>query len=138
MEGIPDYSTVGVTTKGDSLYLDMLKDDDLSKISPRVYLLSEDKKSYEMIKLAGQELRFDVDVSKLPCGMNGALYFSEMEKKGGRSKLNTGGPAYGTGYCDAQCYIPPFLNGEVSVKYKSFKEPFADIYRATLKGKSVV
>ncbi|CAM1501375.1 Fc.00g105370.m01.CDS01 [Cosmosporella sp. VM-42] len=116
MEGIQDYSTVGVTTQGDSLYLDMLRDDDLAKISPRVYLLSENQKSYEMIKLTGNELRFDVDVSKLPCGMNGALYFSEMEKKGGRNELNKAGPVYGTGYCDAQCYIPPFLNGEGNIE----------------------
>ncbi|KAF7546538.1 hypothetical protein G7046_g9269 [Stylonectria norvegica] len=115
-EGISDYSTVGVRTEGDCLHLDMLRDSDLAKISPRVYLLSDDEKSYEMIQLNGQELRFDVDVSKLPCGMNGALYFSEMEKEGGLSELNTAGPAYGTGYCDAQCYIPPFLNGEGNIK----------------------
>lgn len=114
MEGIPDYSAVGVTTSGGTLHLDMLRDEDLFKISPRVYLLSKNEQDYEMIKLKGRELAFDVDVSKLPCGMNGALYMSEMEKKGGRSRLNKGGPGYGTGYCDAQCYIPPFLNGEVS------------------------
>lgn len=115
MESISDYGVVGVATKRDSLSLDMLSDDGtLSKLSPRVYLLDKHEKNYEMLYLLGQEFSFDVDVSKLPCGMNGALYLSEMEKSGGRSDVNRAGPAFGTGYCDAQCYIPPFINGEVS------------------------
>lgn len=115
MGGIEDYSTAGVSTDGGSLHLDMLRDDDLFKLSPRVYLLSENEESYEMLRLVGQELAFDVDASKLPCGMNGALYLSEMEETGGLSNVNTAGPAYGTGYCDAQCYITPFINGEVCI-----------------------
>lgn len=67
-----------------------------------------------MIKLTGNEFAFDVDVSKLPCGMNGALYMSEMEAEGGRSALNPGGATYGTGYCDAQCFVTPWVNGVVS------------------------
>lgn len=114
MEGIPDLSKYGVETEGDSLFLDMLGNDGSVK-SPRVYLLSEDEKTYEMIKLTGNEFSFDVDVSKLPCGMNGALYLSEMEPDGGMSDLNKAGAYYGTGYCDAQCYTTPFINGEVSV-----------------------
>ena len=41
----------------------------------------------------------------MPCGLNGALYFVEMAKDGGKSKYagNKAGAAYGTGYCDAQC-----------------------------------
>lgn len=115
MESISDYEVVGVEANGDSLYLDMLSDNaTLAKLSPRVYLLDEQEQEYEMLRLLGQELSFDVDVSKLPCGMNGALYLSEMEKDGGLSGVNQAGPAFGTGYCDAQCYIPPFINGEVS------------------------
>jgi len=46
----------------------------------------------------------DVDVSNLPCGLNGAVYFSEMEADGGSSKFTTNkaGAKYGTGYCDSQ------------------------------------
>jgi len=42
-------------------------------------------------------------VSTLPCGLNGALYFVEMDADGGKSKYATNkvGAAYGTGYCDA-------------------------------------
>lgn len=59
--------------------------------------------SYEMFMLKNQEFTFDVDVSNLPCGLNGALYFVEMEKDGGKSAhpQNKAGAQYGTGYCDA-------------------------------------
>jgi cellulose 1,4-beta-cellobiosidase len=66
-----------------------------------------------MFNLLNKEFTFDVDMSKLPCGTNGALYFSEMLANGGKSELNPAGSAYGTGYCDAQCPAPPFINGEV-------------------------
>lgn len=115
MEGIDDYAPYGVTVDGDAVTLDMLDDEDISNIlTPRIYLLAEDDETYEMLQLTGSEFSFDVDVSKLPCGMNGALYLSEMEAEGGKGELNEGGAVYGTGYCDAQCYIPPFSNGLVS------------------------
>lgn len=87
---------------------------DGSVVSPRVYLLDATKENYEMTKFTGSEFAFDVDTTKLPCGMNSALYLSEMVADGGKSDLNTGGATWGTGYCDAQCYVTPFINGEVS------------------------
>jgi cellulase len=113
MEGIQDYSSYGVTAEGGSLKLDMFGPSG-NTASPRLYLLAEDEKNYEMLQLTGNELTFNVDVSKLPCGMNGALYLSEMREDGGRSALNPGGAAYGTGYCDAQCFVTPWVNGVVS------------------------
>jgi len=68
----------------------------------RMYLLDETGKNYFLFQLLGKEFSFDVDVSGLPCGMNGAMYFSEMAKDGGASGGEQGA-AYGTGYCDAQC-----------------------------------
>lgn len=112
MEGVSDYSTVGVSTSGSELLLKMLVNGETK--SPRVYLLDETKEKYEMTHLTGHEFTFDVDVAKLPCGMNGALYLSEMEADGGKSALNPGGAYWGTGYCDAQCYTTPFINGLVS------------------------
>lgn len=84
-------------------------------MSPRVYLLAEGEEKYEMLQLNGNEFSFDVDMSQLPCGMNSALYLSEMDAAGGRSDLNPAGAAFGTGYCDAQCGVKPFINGEVSI-----------------------
>jgi cellulase len=114
LEGIEDYTAHGVFTSGGDLRMDMHNPSgDLA--SPRVYLLAEDEKDYEMLQLTGNEFTFDVDVSKLPCGMNGALYLSEMEADGGRSELNPAGATYGTGYCDAQCFVTPWMNGIVSI-----------------------
>ena len=58
-----------------------------------------------IFKLLNREFSFEVDVSKLPCGTNGAVYFVEMDADGGMAKhpTNKAGAAYGTGYCDAQC-----------------------------------
>lgn len=114
MQGLSDYEGAGVYTEGGELRLRQLGDDG-SETTPRVYLLAEGEEKYEMLKLTGMEFSFDVDVSRLPCGMNGALYLSEMEEDGGLSELNTAGAAYGTGYCDAQCYTTPFVNGIVSI-----------------------
>ncbi|KAL1855301.1 Exoglucanase 1 [Diaporthe australafricana] len=60
---------------------------------------------YQMFELLGNEFTFDVDVSNLPCGLNGALYFVSMDSDGGLSKYsgNKAGAKYGTGYCDSQC-----------------------------------
>ena len=115
LEGI-DYAAHGVATKGDALTLNQwlrAADGSYTTVSPRAYLLAEDEKNYQDFQLLNAELSFDVDVSKLVCGMNGALYFSEMEMDGGRSRLNPAGAAYGTGYCDAQCPKLDFINGEV-------------------------
>jgi len=52
--------------------------------SPRLYLMNNDK--YEKLKLLGRQLQFDIDISTLPCGSNGALYFIDTD----------------SAYCDAQ------------------------------------
>lgn len=44
-----------------------------SASSPRVYLLAENE-TYDMFKLLNQEIAFDIDVSRVLCGINGALY----------------------------------------------------------------
>ena len=70
-----------------------------------------------MFYLPNKEFTFDVDVSKLPCGLNGALYFVEMEESGGSYPTNTAGASYGTGYCDAQCpHDMKWINGEANAE----------------------
>lgn len=129
MEGVSDYEAYGIFTDGGALTLKHLREDG-SVSSPRVYLLNEAEDEYEMIKLTGQEFTFDVDGSKLPCGMNGALYMSEMAADGGLSELNTGGAAYGTGYCDAQCFTTPFINGVGNIEGKGSCCNELDIWEA--------
>ncbi|KAK0610646.1 glycoside hydrolase family 7 protein [Bombardia bombarda] len=117
LEGM-DYAAHGVVTSGDALTLNQwLKgpDGEYVTVTPRTYLVAEDDKNYENYQLLNAELSFDVDLSKLVCGMNGALYLSEMEIDGGRSELNPAGAQYGTGYCDAQCPALGFINGEANI-----------------------
>jgi cellulose 1,4-beta-cellobiosidase len=105
----------GISTSGDALTLKFMQG---SNIGSRVYLMDTDDTNYLMFKLKNQEISFDVDVSGLPCGLNGAVYFSEMDADGGLSKHsgNKAGAAMGTGYCDAQCPRDlKFISGEVSI-----------------------
>ncbi|KAG9080348.1 hypothetical protein FRC06_006757, partial [Ceratobasidium sp. 370] len=65
-----DYGgTYGITTSGNALTLKFVTTNTNGK---------------NLFKLKNQEFTFDVDVSNLPCGLNGALYFSEMDADGGR------------------------------------------------------
>jgi cellulose 1,4-beta-cellobiosidase len=68
-------------------------------------MASGSETEYELFHLVNQEFTFTVDVSNLPCGLNGALYFTQMDADGGvaRFPTNKAGAQYGTGYCDAQC-----------------------------------
>nr|AAM54071.1 endo-1,4-beta-glucanase [Aspergillus nidulans] len=120
IDGITDYAAHGVETHGSRLTLTQYRyvNGALSSVSPRVYLVDEsdpDEQEYRALSLLAQEFTFTVYVSALPCGMNGALYLSEMSPSGGRSALNPAGASYGTGYCDAQCYVNPWINGEGNI-----------------------
>jgi len=100
-----DYSgTYGITTSNNALSLKFVTKGQYStNIGSRTYLMDTDSK-YQLFNPIGKEFTFDVDVSKLPCGLNGALYFVEMAADGGINKGNNkAGAKYGTGYCDAQC-----------------------------------
>ncbi|KAF2201360.1 glycoside hydrolase [Delitschia confertaspora ATCC 74209] len=115
-----DYSgTYGVTASGNALNLKFVTQGSYSKnIGSRLYLMASDTK-YQMFKLLNKEFTFDVDVSKLPCGLNGALYLVEMPEDGGMSahSANKAGAKYGTGYCDTQCpHDIKFINGEANVE----------------------
>jgi len=111
-----DYpGTYGIQASGNSLKLGFVTKGatGMSNIGSRTYLMDDDS-NYYMFKLKNKEFTFTVDVSNLPCGLNGALYFVEMDKDGGMSKYptNKAGAKYGTGYCDAQCpHDIKFING---------------------------
>jgi Glycosyl hydrolase family 7 len=116
LEGANYQKTYGITVSGNALTLKFVTKDSGTNIGSRVYLMESDTK-YAMFNLLNQEFTFDVDVSKLPCGLNGALYFIQMDSDGGLSKYsgNKAGAKYGTGYCDSQCPKDmKFIAGEVS------------------------
>ncbi|KAG2505749.1 hypothetical protein BBI17_008898 [Phytophthora kernoviae] len=101
-----------ITTTGSEL---SMKLETPGGVGTRVYMLDASGKKYKQFQLLNQEFTFDVDMSTLPCGSNGALYFSKMDADGGTARfpVNTAGAAYGTGYCDAQCqHDIRFINGE--------------------------
>ncbi|KAF2644303.1 exoglucanase [Massarina eburnea CBS 473.64] len=116
-----DYTgTYGITASGNSLQLKFITKGSYStNIGSRTYLMKDDS-TYEMFTLApNREFTFDVDLSNLPCGLNGALYFVSMDADGGLKKYSTNkaGAKYGTGYCDAQCPRDlKFINGEANVE----------------------
>ncbi|KAK8070644.1 glycoside hydrolase family 7 protein [Apiospora hydei] len=115
-EGV-DYKSLGVSTEGSALTMRLFLPNEMggyTRVSPRLYLLAEDDMNYEPIRLLNQEISFDVDMSTLGCGLNGALYLDEMDFSGSRSETNPAGAQYGTGYCDAQCYNKTMINGVVS------------------------
>ncbi|KAJ1708564.1 glycoside hydrolase [Aspergillus flavus] len=115
-----DYSnTYGITTSGSEVRLNFVTSNSNGKnVGSRVYMMADDT-HYEVYKLLNQEFTFDVDVSKLPCGLNGALYFVVMDADGGVSKYpnNKAGAKYGTGYCDSQCPRDlKFIQGQANVE----------------------
>ncbi|KAI0735009.1 cellobiohydrolaseI [Earliella scabrosa] len=120
LDGADYAGTYGITTSGNQLNLKFITQGPYSKnIGSRVYLMSQDDTTYEMFNLKNQEFTFDVDMSNLPCGLNGALYFVEMDADGGKSRFpnNKAGSKYGTGYCDTQCpHDIKFINGEANVQ----------------------
>ncbi|TFK27147.1 cellobiohydrolase I-II [Coprinopsis marcescibilis] len=118
LEGANYRETYGISTNGNALTIKFLTKSQGTNIGGRVYLMDSDSR-YEMFYLLNKEFTFDVDVSKVPCGINGALYFIQMDADGGLSKHsgNKAGAKYGTGYCDSQCPRDmKFINGEANVE----------------------
>ncbi|CAH7673465.1 glycoside hydrolase [Phakopsora pachyrhizi] len=117
LDGADYKSTYGVTSDKDgaSLTLNFVTNGAYSKnIGSRLYALASDG-NYQMFSLKNKRFSFTVDVSNLPCGLNGALYFSRMKKDGGKSETNLAASKYGTGYCDAQCPTDiKWINGKAN------------------------
>jgi cellulose 1,4-beta-cellobiosidase len=116
VDGADYSSTYGVTTSGSELKIDYVTANaNGQNVGARLYLL-EDESTYQTFDLLGNEFTFDVNVANLPCGLNGALYFSQMPADGGISEFtnNKAGAKYGVGYCDSQCPRDlKFIDGQV-------------------------
>jgi cellulose 1,4-beta-cellobiosidase len=113
LDGADYAGTYGISANGNALTLKFVTYGAQKNIGSRVYLMASDTQ-YQMFKLLNQEFSFDVDVSNLPCGLNGALYFAQMDADGGMAKYagNKAGAKFGTGYCDSQCPRDiKFING---------------------------
>jgi len=123
LEGANYEESFGITTEGNKLKLNFITKstpgtEELTNVGSRTYLMGSDSK-YEMFHLKNREFTFTVDGSKLGCGLNGALYFVEMQADGGIASYNTNkaGAKFGTGYCDAQCpHDIKYINGLANVE----------------------
>ncbi|KAF2669583.1 glycoside hydrolase [Microthyrium microscopicum] len=115
VEGV-DYPGMGLKTTGNAVTMNLFvtKDGKIQKSSPRIYLYDEAVEGYAKFSLLNKEFAFDVDTSKAGCGVNGALYLSEMSLNGHKDATNVAGAKYGVGYCDAQCPKQNWLMGRVS------------------------
>lgn len=116
LEGANYADDYGISTSGNEITLQYSSASENLYHGSRVFLTGASPTSYQIFNPLNKELSFDVDVSQLPCGLNGALYFVEMDADGGMAKYptNNAGAMYGTGYCDAQCTRDlKFINGQV-------------------------
>lgn len=115
LEGADYSGTYGITTSGNALTLKQPSTPTGGVPGSKVYFLASNTKYYQW-KVLNREFAFDVDVSRLGCGYNGAFYLTSMDADGGMSKYptNKAGAKYGTGYCDSQCPRNlHFINGQV-------------------------
>jgi cellulose 1,4-beta-cellobiosidase len=110
-------NSYGITTIDNGIQLEFVKKHAYgTNFGSRVYLM-DGTDSYKMFKLKNREFTMDFDVSEAPCGLNGAMYFVEMDKSGDYGGGNKAGAKYGTGYCDAQCpHDVKWIHGEANVK----------------------
>ena len=118
--------TYGISSGEEGLKMQFVtenQDMNSKNVGSRVFMLHEEGKyngySYEAFKLPNKEFAFDIDVSKLPCGVKASVSFNNMLASGGIGKFtnNKAGAKYGTGYCDAQCPRDlKFINGKGNVE----------------------
>lgn len=108
-----DYDVVGVSPVADGVKMRLVTEDKKTKnktIGSRLYHLNSDG-NYVIYKLKGKEISFEVDLSRLPCGVNGAIYFSQMAIDGGSKAfmgMNNTGAFFGAGYCECTNKCKPY------------------------------
>mmetsp|Transcript_57184 Transcript_57184/g.136279 ORF Transcript_57184/g.136279 Transcript_57184/m.136279 type:complete len:483 (-) Transcript_57184:60-1508(-) len=115
-------STYGITTTDNGIKMNFVTTDKYgSNFGSRVYML-DSPDMYKVFKLLNREFTLTVDMYYMPCGLNGAVYFVEMDADGGKANAeksggnNKAGAKYGTGYCDAQCpHDMKFMQGKANV-----------------------
>eukprot|EP00438_Fugacium_kawagutii_P025437 Skav204282 [mRNA] locus=scaffold409:225873:227324:+ [translate_table: standard] len=115
-------STYGISEKRNGIELGFVtKTKYGTNFGSRVYMM-DGPDQYQMFYLKNREFTLDVDMWYMPCGLNGAVYFVEMDADGGKRVAdekggsNQAGAKFGTGYCDAQCpHDMKFMEGKANV-----------------------
>merc|ERR1712070_918919 len=94
-------ATYGVQTWGSKLTLGFVTEGEYSvNVGSRTFLMDDDY-AYKLFQLKNKEFTYTVDDSNLDCGLNGALYFVQMDADGGKSKYGNAGAQLGLGYGEA-------------------------------------
>merc|ERR1719414_2904596 len=91
-------STYGVEQIENGVRLNFVTDHQYgTNVGSRLYMLDESGEKYKMFHLKNREFAMTFDVSAAMCGMNGAMYFVEMDQDGGKGLgANAAGAKYGT------------------------------------------
>jgi len=132
LDGVDYSGDSGINVVSEGVSLGFVTKTQYGKsVGSRLYVTEGDE--YYQFNMLDKELAFDVDASELECGMNGAVYFVEMDKDGELGGNNKAGVPRGTGYCDGQCARDiKFSKGHSNTKdwIPNTKDP----YHATGKG----
>merc|ERR1719461_748048 len=93
LEGVSEEkyrSTYGISQISDGVKLNFVTEHQYgTNVGSRLYMLDESGENYKMFYLKNREFAMTFDVSHAECGMNGAMYFIEMDKKGGKGGETT-------------------------------------------------
>lgn len=117
LDGAAYADDYGITSSGSAISLKFKSTSGSGQgmLGSRVFLMANDTR-YQVFNLLNQEISFDVDVSRVPCGFSGSFSLLGMDADGGMAKFpnNKAGAKYGTGYCNSKCSRNlKFINGEV-------------------------
>ncbi|KAG9236793.1 glycoside hydrolase [Amylocarpus encephaloides] len=106
LDGGSYASTYGFTTSGNALRPNFVTRASQKNIDSRLCHMAGDDK-YQTFNKFNQEFTFDVDTSKLPCGLNGGLDMVRMDSDSELSSFpnNKACAKYSIGYCDAQANV---------------------------------
>ncbi len=95
-----------------------------TNVGDRLYVVNAAKNGYQPFYLLGSEIRFTVDVSQLPCGVNGAVYLVATPPANSQA-------AFGVGYGDAQCPTDlKVVNSTFNVAGRGVCAPEIDLWEA--------
>jgi hypothetical protein len=78
LDGTDYFGTYSIMTSRNVLNLWFITTSSQQFVGMRVFLTTNNT-SYQVFKVPNQEFSFDVDVLSLPCGLNSALYLTEMD-----------------------------------------------------------
>ncbi|KAI4148211.1 MAG: hypothetical protein LQ340_005177 [Diploschistes diacapsis] len=101
----PDYSSYGINVHGSAITLNLYTNNGTSLASPHAYLLANDM-TCDVFTPLNREITYNVDLTQVLCGINGALYFSKMPADGGYNACRDAvrGRAIGTTEANFQGY----------------------------------